>query len=124
MPKLHAIQHRLKILIAGGGVAGLEALIALRAMVGGTVEIELLAPDVEFSYRPIAVAEPFGLGEVRRFDLAAIAADHKAHFRRDALAAVDVRGAAALTTGGLRIGYDYLVVAFGAGRVVAIAGAV
>ncbi len=112
------------ILIAGGGVAGLEVLIALRAMVGGTVEIELLAPEVEFSYRQIAVAEPFGLGEVRRFDLAAIAADHQAHFRRDALAAVDVRGGTALTAGGVRIAFDYLVVAIGARRLETIEGAV
>ncbi len=124
MPTLHAIQHRSKILIAGGGVAGLEALIALRALLGGTVEIELLAPDVEFSYRQIAVAEPFGLGEVRRFDLATIAADHQAHFRRDALAGVDVRGGAALTVGGLRLAFDYLVVAIGARRLAAIEGAV
>ena len=68
--RLQAVHHRPKIIIAGGGVAGLEALLALRALLGGTVEIELLAAEPEFCYRPIAVAEPFGLGEVRRLELA------------------------------------------------------
>lgn len=124
VPKLHAIQHRPKILIAGSGVAGLEALMALRALLGGTVEIELVAPEVEFTYRQISVAEPFGLGDVRRFDLATIAADHQAHFRRDALAGVELRGDLVLTTGGLRLPFDYLVVAIGARRLQAIEGAV
>jgi sulfide:quinone oxidoreductase len=112
--KLRAIPQRAKILIAGGGVAGLEALIALRALLGGTVEIELLAPDVEFSYRPIAVAEPFGLGEVRRFPLAKIAADHGAHYRHGALIAVAPEGRIAATDLDLERAYDYLVVATGA----------
>ncbi|MGA2925996.1 MAG: FAD-dependent oxidoreductase [Solirubrobacteraceae bacterium] len=124
MPKLHAIQHRPKIVIAGAGVAGLEALMALRAMVGGTVEIELLSPDVEFSYRQISVGEPFGLGEVRRFDLATIAADHSAHLRADALVGVDLRARVALTVGGLRVGFDYLIVATGARPITVIDGAV
>ena len=40
--RLQGVHHRSKILIAGGGVAGLEALLALRAQLGGTVEIEVL----------------------------------------------------------------------------------
>ena len=44
--------------------------MALRALVGGTVHVELVAPEVEFSYRPVAIAAPFGMGEVRRFELA------------------------------------------------------
>lgn len=121
--KLRAIPQRAKILIAGGGVAGLEALIALRALVGGTVEIELLAPDVEFSYRPIAVAEPFGLGEVRRFSLAKIAADHDAHYRHGALLAVSPEGRFIATDLDLELPYDYLIVAMGARPRAGIEGA-
>ena len=62
-------------------MAGLETLLALRALLGGTVEIELLAAEPEFTYRPIAVAEPFGLGEVRQIELARIASEHDAHLR-------------------------------------------
>src|SRR6188472_1613599 len=49
----------LDVVIAGGGVAGLEALQALAA---DRVRLTLIAPDAEFSYRPLAVAEPFALG--------------------------------------------------------------
>jgi hypothetical protein len=51
-----------RVLIAGGGVAGLEALLALRALAGDLVDLELLAPEPAFWYRPLAVAEPFDAG--------------------------------------------------------------
>ena len=47
------------ILIAGGGIAGLEALLALHAMAGDRARLTLVAPDPDFTYRPMAVAEPF-----------------------------------------------------------------
>ena len=47
------------VLVAGGGVAGLEALLALRHLAGDRVELSLLSPRADFSYRPMAVAEPF-----------------------------------------------------------------
>jgi sulfide:quinone oxidoreductase len=56
------MSERPKILIAGGGVAALEALLALHELVGRRVRLELLAPGMEFLNRPASVAEPFGLG--------------------------------------------------------------
>jgi len=49
------------VLIVGGGVAALEALLALRDMAGDRVRLTFAAPDPDFSYRPLAVAEPFAL---------------------------------------------------------------
>jgi sulfide:quinone oxidoreductase len=69
---------RVKVLIAGGGVAALEALMALRELAEERVSLELITPTPEFAYRPLAVAEPFGFGDVRRYDLVRIAADHGA----------------------------------------------
>ena len=66
----------MKVLIVGGGVAALEALIALRELAEERVQIELVTPSAEFAYRPLAVAEPFGLGDQRRYDLVRIAEDH------------------------------------------------
>ncbi len=111
------------IVIAGGGVGGLEALIALSTFVGDAVRLELMAPELEFSFRPIAVAEPFGLGEVRRLELARVAADHGAHYRQAALAAVEPETGTAITDAGTRLAYDYLVVAVGARQTNAIDGA-
>ena len=59
-----------RVVIAGGGVAALEAMLALRRMAEDRVEILLISPERSFAYRPLAVAEPFDLGAERRFDLA------------------------------------------------------
>ena len=112
--RLQGVHHRSKILIAGGGVAGIEALLALRAQLGGTVEIELVSAEAEFCYRPIAVAEPFGLGEVRRLDLAAITTEHDAHLRLASATAVDASARTLRTSEGDALAYDFLIVAVGA----------
>src|SRR4051794_41558931 len=45
----------LRVLIAGGGVAALEAVLALRALAGERVRLELLAPGEDFVQRPSSV---------------------------------------------------------------------
>jgi sulfide:quinone oxidoreductase len=105
----------LRVLIAGGGVAGLEALLALRDLAGDRVELTLLSPDEEFVYRPMAIAEPFGRGRADRHPLADVAADAEAELIRDALVEVDAGSRTAVTTMGQRLGYDALLVAVGAG---------
>lgn len=46
-------------------------MVALRTLAKDRVDIELLSPDQDFFYRPLAVAEPFGRGGALRFDLRA-----------------------------------------------------
>jgi sulfide:quinone oxidoreductase len=46
------------VLIAGGGVAALEAMMALRDLAGERVRMTLVAPEPDFVYRPMAVAAP------------------------------------------------------------------
>ena len=48
----------LDVLIAGAGVAGLEAALALQALAEGQVSVELLAPEADFVYRPLAGDPP------------------------------------------------------------------
>src|SRR5918994_1811290 len=48
--------RRLRVLIAGGGVAGLEALLALHALAAERTEVALLSPAETFEYRPLLVA--------------------------------------------------------------------
>ncbi len=72
----------MRVVIAGGGVAALEATLALRALAPELVDIELLAPESEFVYRPLAVAEPFLVGEVRRFPLLQLAEAAGARLRK------------------------------------------
>ena len=102
------------ILIVGGGVAALEALIALRELGGDEPRITLLAPDPDFVYRPMSVAEPFCLGHAQRHPLAAIAREFGASLVGDSLAEVDPGSRTVTTGGGEAIAYDSLLVAIGA----------
>jgi len=112
-----------RVLIAGGGVAALEAALALRALAEDRVRVELLAPEPQFWYRPLAVAEPFDLGEVRRFELAELAAAAGATFSPGALTGVDAGSRQAQTSTGNSVPYDVLLVACGAGPTAAVPGA-
>src|SRR6266498_187532 len=112
-----------RVLIAGGGVAALEAALALRALAEDRVSVEMLAPEPEFWYRPLAVAEPFDLGEVRRFELPELAAAAGATFSPGALTGVDAGSRQAQTSAGSSIPYDVLLVACGAGPSEAVPGA-
>src|SRR4051794_12344427 len=50
------------VVIVGGGVAGLEALLALRAMAGDRGRLALAPSDAGFTYPPPAGAGPVPLG--------------------------------------------------------------
>src|SRR3954465_2442555 len=41
-----------RVVIAGGGVAGLELVLALKALAGDRVDVTLVSPDEEFAHRP------------------------------------------------------------------------
>src|SRR5829696_3836060 len=104
-----------RVLIAGGGVAGLEALLALHDLAGDRVALTLLAPEREFAYRPMAVGVPFGRGHVQRHDLADVTRHAGAALLRGELVEVDPEARAAVLADGRRLGYDSLLVAVGAG---------
>ena len=105
----------LHVLVAGGGVVGLETLLALRDLAGERVRCTLLTPEPEFVYRPMAVAEPFARGRARRHRLDAIARDVGAELVAGRLVAVDAGARQALTDDDRRLGYDALVIGVGAG---------
>src|SRR3954466_9266327 len=66
---------RSQLLIVGGGPAALEGALAAQRLAGDRVQITLLSDRDDFIYRPVSVAEPFGLAPPARFSLAGIAAD-------------------------------------------------
>src|SRR5438046_150059 len=113
-----------RVLIAGGGVAALEAALALQELAGDRVAVELVAPEPRFWYRPVAVAEAFGLGEVRDFDLARLATKAGATFSPGALVGVDASAKCARLSSGGSIEYDVLLLACGTIATEAVPGAV
>ena len=114
----------MKVMIAGGGVAALEGLMALHELGGEYVDIELVTPTPEFAYRPLAVAEPFGLGDARRFDVVRIARDHRAAVHIAGIRSVDTAARSLLTWDGRELPFDILLVAIGAQAVTGIPGSV
>ena len=113
----------MNVLIAGGGVAALEAMVALKSLAGERVDVGLLAPDYDFFYRPLSVAEPFGAGKVHRFDLPSLAQGCGAWHALGSLVAVEDDARSVRTSRGATFGYDVLLVAVGARPREAIPGA-
>ena len=116
-------QRQKRVLIAGGGVAALEAALALRRLAEDRVRIELLAPEPHFWYRPLAVAAPFELGEVTHLELDALAREIGVDYTRGALTGIDAWRHIAYTSKNTQLEYDLLLVACGALPMPAVAGA-
>ncbi|MEA2253158.1 MAG: sulfide:quinone oxidoreductase [Solirubrobacteraceae bacterium] len=102
-----------RVVIAGGGVAGLEALFALHALARDRVELTLVAPRADFVYRPLAVAEPFSVGRARHTPLADAVRDAGARHVAAAVESVDPETKVLHTSAG-PIEYDALILAVGA----------
>lgn len=110
-------------MIAGGGFAALEAMLALRALAANRVHVTLVSPDPTFAYRPAATAEAFHDAPPRTYDLAAIAADVGASYRRDRVEAVASQKKQLRLASFARLDYDALILAIGARASASIPGA-
>lgn len=113
-----------RVLIAGAGVAAVEAVLALREFAGRNVGIELLAPTHELEHRPASVAAPFGLAAPPPLALDELAARYSVRLVRGELVGVDVPSRTAHLAGGGDRTYDLLLVAVGARPVSVLSGAV
>lgn len=112
-----------KVLIAGAGVAGLEAALALRSLAGDLLAVELVAPETDFVYRPLAVAEPFRVGEARRFPLRRLTDAAGAELTRASVRSVDDGHRMVVTSDGKTLRYDTLLLTVGARPVAGFPGA-
>ena len=110
-------------MIVGAGVAGVEAMLALRELGGERSEVEVLSPSDRFEYRPLAVTEPFGGAEVPSYDLEELCRAAGASFRRQSAVRVDAEAhRVALHDGAAAVHYDRLLVAIGARPLQAVPG--
>jgi sulfide:quinone oxidoreductase len=121
---VNAQRGRPRVLVAGGGVAALEAALALRDLGGERLEVELCSPRGEFVYRPFAVGEPYGAASIFRYDLGALAERIGASLRLGGIFSIDPAASVATARDGEQIPYDYLLVASGARMLWAVPGAV
>jgi sulfide:quinone oxidoreductase len=112
------------IVIAGGGVAAVETVAALRALAGPLPRITVLAPDPQLTQRAASVATPFGFGAPTPLPFAEIARRAVFASRVGTLAAVEADARVAVTANGQRLAYDILVVAVRARTRPAVEGAI
>ncbi len=105
---------RLRVVVAGGGVAGLEALLALHDLAAERVELTLLEPASEFIFRPMATAEAFARGHGQRIPMTRVASHVGAQLLHARLTGVDQQNRLALVDDGDPVPYDALLVAVGA----------
>lgn len=107
-------RSRLKVVIVGGGVAGLEGALALRDLARERVTLTMLDPSPEFVYRPMTVREPFAYGGAEHYRLNEIARDVGFELREEAFAWVDPSARVLHTDSGEAIAYGALLLAQGA----------
>lgn len=114
MPAHRALPDPLRVVIAGGGVAALEALAALGTVVPRRVVPVLITKTTNFRYRPLLLGEPFGHGAPRAYPMAQIARDHGAELIADDVVEVMPDMHAVRTASDALVRYDVLIVATGA----------
>ncbi|MGH2762328.1 MAG: FAD-dependent oxidoreductase [Thermoleophilaceae bacterium] len=105
---------RPRVLIAGGGVAGLETLLVLRSLAADRVDITILAPNLKFVNLSMSVEQPFKVQRGRGLRLEDTAAEVGARWHRGALDRVQRDQHRVVTKDGDELPYDKLVLALGA----------
>jgi sulfide:quinone oxidoreductase len=111
------------VVIVGGGVAALEGALALQSLASEAIDVELLAPELDFTYRPLLVSEPFAHGSLRTFPLRRLAEAAGARFRQAVVTGVDAGERTVRTASSDTIPYDGLLLATGAVPLTAVPGA-
>jgi sulfide:quinone oxidoreductase len=119
-----SMQGRSRVIVAGGGVAALEGALALQALADDFVSVEVVAPDRDFTYRPLAVAEPFRVAQMRRFPLRRLVEAAGAELRTGVAVAVDPDQKQIRLADGAELSYDALLLALGARPREAVPGAI
>jgi sulfide:quinone oxidoreductase len=112
-----------RVLIAGAGIAALEAVMALRHLAGARLTIDLLAPTHEVALRSFRIAEPFGGEKSPRLPLGKLLRDLDVGHVFARLASVDPEQQVVHGSSGDEFGYDALLVAIGARPVEGLTGA-
>jgi len=105
----------LRVVIAGGGVGALEALMALHDLGEQQLELTLVAPDDDFVLRPMSVAVPFSEGHVTRVPLDDVCERFGVRRVKSAIYEVDPDAHTVSCDDRDVLEYDRLIVAIGAG---------
>jgi len=105
---------RLRVLVAGGGIAALEATFALAALAGGRVFTRVLSPDDMFTDRPRTIGLPFNQSYPEHYPLAPLLARAGAELVNAEVVDVDPQRRVVTTAEEEEHPYDALILATGA----------
>jgi sulfide:quinone oxidoreductase len=108
------IARRPRVVIAGGGVAGLETLLALHGLAKNRLDITVVEPEVKFVDRAMAVVQPFNGRRVRGVRMQDVVDEGGARWLRRRVDRVEHAHRVVVTRDGIRLPYDKLVIAVGA----------
>ncbi|WP_187369456.1 NAD(P)/FAD-dependent oxidoreductase [Baekduia soli] len=111
---MSARSQRLRITVAGGGVAGVELALAVHDLAADFVELTIISPDPAFRCRSLRTAQTFSADHGRRYELSDLADDVEAQLVADSVIAVDAERHSVLLAGGDVVHHDCLVLATGA----------
>jgi sulfide:quinone oxidoreductase len=114
---------RLRVVVAGGGIAGAEALLALRALGGDRVSLTLVSPSEELFLPALSVAEAFARGQAERYPLDALLNSVEADHVLGSLAAVEPDEHRIRLEHDRAVEFDALVLAVGGRAVARVANA-
>ena len=103
-----------RIVVAGGGIAAIEFVLALRALIGDNAAIRLISPNPDLVLRPSLVAAPLGLLARQSYPMADLASDIGFTRVPATVSSVDAERRRVIVRGGDAIAYDTLVLALGA----------
>lgn len=103
-----------RVVIVGGGIAALEAALALHDLAGTQVRVTLIAPEPDFMLQPLDVVWPFADWHPRRLPFERFMDERGGHFRRTVVLSVDAARQTVRCATGADEPYDALIVAVGA----------
>lgn len=109
-----------RVIVAGAGIAGIEAVLALRAFMGDDVAVTVVDPGTRFSVPATATGQAFGVGTGIDLRLADVVDRAGAALVGGSVAAVDGGRHIVTLAGGRILAYESLVVAVGARPVPAV----
>src|SRR4051794_12851602 len=104
------------VVIVGGGVGAVEALLALRDLGDGALRLTVIAPDDRFVLKALTTAEPFAVGRADAGSFGEIAAELGAELHHAAVTAIDTERKVVSCSDETQVAYDELILSPGARR--------
>ena len=102
-----------RTVVVGGGIAAIEAVLALAELAGDLTELTLVSPEPDFTYKPLAVEEPFSHAPAEHRELEPLVAAQGGRFVRGEAASFDLGGHRVALANGDEVAYENLLVCVG-----------